>query len=89
MKRKPRYTLEQHKALGRELFDMRERLCSLVVDLSGAYPATCRGYHYLHKAIDGLDLARCALDEELFKENPDGGHELVHVYYPHKDDARE
>jgi len=80
---KPRYTMEQHKALGRELYEMRERLTHLIVDLSAAYPMTCRGYKNLCKAEHWLDMARSALDDELFREHGEQPTlELLRVYYP-------
>lgn len=80
---KPRYTMDQHKDLGRELYEMRERLTRLVIELSAAYPMSCRGYKHLVKAKRWLDQARSAMDDELFKEHGERpSHELLRVYYP-------
>ena len=74
---------ERHTELGKELKEMRNSVSKMIVEIGGAYPFTgarSRPYHHLNKALEHLDLLRVVLDDEVFREYPDGAN--TKIYYP-------
>lgn len=80
MARKPGLTRQQHIQLGAELAALRDEVQNRYVTVANAYPKTSRQSATLKKALDALDTARCALDNALALEDPDGFEPSV--YYP-------
>lgn len=85
--KKKGFTLEQHKAIGKELHAMRELLMAIEVSISHAYqlPMTRR----IDRALNQIDQARSDLDDCLCKEQREhieqeeiDGRKLTYVYYP-------
>jgi hypothetical protein len=80
MTKKPRLALEQHEELGRDLTEMRNRLQTHRVLLSGSYPRSDRHNEKmlrgLAKAVDAIDSARYAGESQLYAE----GHDASRAY---------
>jgi len=82
-KRKPGLTFERHRAIGKQLKDIRDDLTNLLVECSHAYPNTGeRGAQakWLNRAYHNIDRARCSLDSRLFEDHPQEAE--VGIYYP-------
>jgi hypothetical protein len=78
--KKPGLTLDEHKALAAQLYDMRNQLLTLMVETSHKYPKNSPLVKYLTAAGDQLDKARSKGDDFLAVEYPndfDPG-----IYYP-------
>jgi len=78
---KPRYTLEQHKKLGKKIKQFRYDLTMMQVSLGNAYP-----HKLLVPSLNKLDYAfenlKCKLDDLVCNENkelPDK--EVLSIYY--------
>lgn len=80
MPRKPGLTPRQHADLGAELAALRDAVLHRSVLVSNAYPNASKQAVELAKALKALDAARCALDNALYREDPDGFE--ASVYYP-------
>ena len=76
--KKPGLTLEQHEGLGQELQSMRDRLVSISVELSRAYPFKISDI--AKKAWVTLDQLRDVLDDKVHEENQ-SLKEASKVYY--------
>jgi hypothetical protein len=87
--KKTKLTLEQHRAIGLELAVMRDRLGNLWVKLANGYPY--RQVEKLNKAIKLIDVVRCEMDTQVYREFPNGeGFEsLKYVYYPTQEKRQE
>ena len=78
------FTLEQHKAIAKELCATKDLLMAILVSVSQAYPLTVSSR--INKAVDNIDRARSKLDDCLFQEShrreePDDP-KLGYIYYP-------
>jgi len=81
-----RLTLEQHKEIGKELHQIRNRLTGLVLKVGDTYPHVSGLYKCASEAVNALDTLRSRLDSQLFEEHREiGTRELTRVYYPEKD----
>jgi hypothetical protein len=80
---KPGYTLEQHERLGKELQAIRDRLVTIQVELSHAYPIKLAGLVGI--ASDAVDKLRLVLDEQVCREHQ-GSSESLKIYLrkPHE-----
>jgi hypothetical protein len=78
---KKRLTRAQHAKLGKELKKMRDRLGKLTVELDQSYPHSVSDL--AHRAQSAVDKLRSRLDDEVFRENPDGTTKSnAGFYYP-------
>lgn len=87
MPKKPRYTIEQHVALGKELQTIQERLTKIHRDLFESYPAKLADL--IRPADNALIKLRQALENEVYKENPGWKQDRLNPYlwaYPPSDD---
>ena len=79
--KKPGFTIEKHKQVASELFQMRERLADLSNELTAAYPVKISGLAKV--ARDAVDALRCQLDNLVAREQlMDEG--ATRIYYPVK-----
>ena len=78
MSKKPGLPLEQHEKLGLELQVMRDRLVSITVELSKAYPHKISDI--ASKAYQVIDSLRNVLDDKVCGENPNFKN-ATKVYY--------
>jgi hypothetical protein len=79
---KPALTLDEHKALGAELYAMHERVLAIATDLGERYPARLRETG--NRTAVGVTALAHALDDVLWKEQRglvDRG-TLSAVYFP-------
>ncbi len=83
MARRPGLTPTQHQELGAELAALRDAVLHRSVLVAGAYPNASKQSIEMGKALKSLDAARCALDNALAQEDPDGFEPKV--YYPGDD----
>ena len=67
--RKPRFTIEEHDNLGKELFAMRDRIIDIHIQLSKAYPYKTNVPGKASKVLESIDALRCRLDDMVFIEN--------------------
>ncbi len=70
MKRKARFTFEQHRAAGRDLCSAREVLVNLQCRLSNCYGKTKPVAHKAQDAVRAVDALRYLLDEIVLHEHP-------------------
>lgn len=80
MAKKPGLDFDEHEALGRELWELRNRLLQISVRLSNAYAKTSRVDRAGQLAVSRVDALRSALDDECALEHPDRF--TPAVYYP-------
>lgn len=81
MKKRPPLSLDEHRQLGLELSEMRNRMVTLAVDLSGRYRQT-RSPRRALRAQAALDDLRSELDNQLLRDHPDDFEPRVY-YRPH------
>jgi len=80
-------SLERHKEIGKELFEMRESLGRLLVEIGHAYPVTGergRQFYRLNRALRELDMARSVLEDRCFEDC--GSATDLNIYYGHGHD---
>lgn len=77
MAKKSRYTLKQHEAAGRELQLIQNKLSTLNVEISKAYPVSTRASLLATRAEDAIRKLRDLLNNLSYQENP--GHK--HNFY--------
>ena len=81
--RLPGISWEEHLKLGRELYEMNERLTRLHVEVGNAYGVSSRVSKCLARAAESLSKLRSELDNRVCSEYPNrSDHEVTHVYYP-------
>jgi hypothetical protein len=74
-------SLDDHRLLGRELYEIRIFATSrLSVDLSNRYGTSKRVSRLAHRLHVDLDALRCELDSQLARDHPDDFD--PRVYYP-------
>jgi len=79
--KKPVLTLDEHRALGAELWAARRRYDDLAADLSDRYPA--RVSEASHRVAQMIDTLRGVLDGLLFREQRGQDRSQLHaIYYP-------
>jgi len=79
--KKPVLTLDEHRALGTELWAARRRFDDLAADLSDRYPA--RVGESAHRVAQMIDTLRGVLDGLLYREQRGQDRSQLHaVYYP-------
>lgn len=79
--KKPGLTRDEHTTLGEELAAIRDRLGSIAVQLSPAYPNRIAGLAL--KARATVDKLRSELDSRVFEEYPGLSTKgNIGVYYP-------
>lgn len=67
--KKTGYTFEQHEKLGKELYDMRNSLINITVDLSKSYYLKDKAATLANKAVHAIDELICSMDGLMFKEH--------------------
>ena len=75
-KRKPRYTLMEHREAGKMLKAMYRWTVHLSVDLSHHYPVT-QVEKPARRLIDAIMALRCRLDDLVCEEHPDKPNSVV------------
>ncbi len=79
LKRK-KYTLEQHRELGKELKHIRRRLQEINIEFLNTYGL--KKTRVVDQAISRIDHFRSILDDILFREHPDRPYaDLKDIYY--------
>lgn len=73
-----RMTISDHQRLGPELFELRNRLLSVAVEVYGALPKSSASAKAAHRAVAAVDRLRCELDNEACGL-PEGS---PRIYYP-------
>jgi hypothetical protein len=81
---KPKFTFEEHVEMGRMLAAISDDLTQRSTKVGGAYPASSAPVKRLRAAVKALGEARSALDDVLFREQPEQAETTV--YYPHAED---
>jgi hypothetical protein len=75
---------DQHTELGEELARMRDRLGTITVQLSHAYPQTVADL--AGRAQTAVDRLRSKLDDVVFSEYPDLSTKgNISIYFPKRD----
>jgi|LGOV01.1.fsa_nt_gb hypothetical protein len=84
MPKKSGITIEEHRQLGQELFQIRESLVKLSADLSKAYPLKLASL--ATDAWQAVDALRSKLEDQVCRENP-ADDAAIDMYYhlPAKD----
>ena len=79
------FSFGRHQLVGRELYDMRERLQSLLIEIGKAYGKTSKARKLADIAIKRIDKLRHHLEDLVSKENPDRrkDREVSRCYHPH------
>lgn len=80
MAKKPRFTIEQHEKMAKELLFLRDRIGQISVAISEAYPFSLGLCDLATKAQKNIDEMRNRLDSEIHIENRSRGN-LAKVYY--------
>ena len=84
MAKKPGLSIEEHRQLGQELFQMRESLVKLTETLSKAYPQPLSSL--ADNAWQAVDAIRSKLEDQVCRENPEDNAALSMYYHlPAKD----
>ena len=77
-------SLEEHRKLGIEYYDLKDKLIEIIIPLRNAYPdADAKGL----AVIDALEAFRSAMDNILCREYPQIPG-IEHLYYPGKPGRR-
>jgi hypothetical protein len=86
---KQRFTLEEHRQIGRELHDLSEHLARLASELGNRFPLADGYYVKLRQAGKQLNSVRSRLEDAMFKdcarevrEAEAAGENMIDVYYP-------
>ncbi|HEQ71009.1 MAG TPA: hypothetical protein ENN69_00840 [Spirochaetia bacterium] len=79
-RKKPGFTLDEHRFVGRELFDLRDRILQLYVKTGNAYALKEPAAGLLNRALHALDKARSELENRMFEQHGDAGR--IDYYYP-------
>lgn len=80
---KKRFTLEDHKTIGRDLKEISTALMKIHIKVASAYGKSKTESRALSLSVKQIGKARCDLEEELFLENignTESG--LTNIYYP-------
>lgn len=80
MKTRRELTIDEHTALGKELWDMRNTLISRTVQICKAYGSSKKSTKLADKACSMLDKLRCEMDSQFCRDYPDKF--TTHIYYP-------
>jgi hypothetical protein len=80
MMQKKGLTIERHKELGQELFDIRDKLVNISCELGRAYPVKAGFDRQLGQVIQKIDAVRGMLDEHFYNEHPKDFN--IRIYYP-------
>ncbi len=67
---KPRFSLEKHQEVGKELQVNRNYLSGLSVEICNAYPKRSKECRRATKALNAIDELRSSLDNCFCKEYP-------------------
>lgn len=78
--RKKGFTLAQHRETGPRLWEIREYLSRLTVEVSAAYPLRTKAASKALQAVEAVDALRSKLDDLIGEENP-GLEDVNDVYY--------
>jgi hypothetical protein len=82
---KARFTIEDHRAIGRDLSKARSIIMKALIKIDHHYPKSIFEKK-MTSAMDAIDSVRCKLDSELYRENPDMEHlDLAIIYYGKED----
>lgn len=85
-KRKTGFDASQHETAGRVLAGIVDYLSGLFVQISNAYGTssrvTRRAGTRLRRATAKLHELRSEMENQLYREQPEGGRERTKVYYP-------
>lgn len=82
MAKKPRFTLKQHEALGRELQEIQNKLSRIETSLFSAYPISSRVPALAGRAVESVRALRYRLDDLVCQENtqiPDIGQRKIYL----------
>jgi len=80
MNKKPGFTLDEHRTMGRELYDVSRILSRTSVATSNTYANKDRAAAGLSRALQQVNKARSALEERMFAEY--GDRAALGIYYP-------
>jgi hypothetical protein len=78
--KKPRFNMEQHEKMAKELLFLRDRIGQISAVISKAYPFSLGICDQADKAQRNIDEMRNRLDSEVHGENRSMGN-LARVYY--------
>jgi hypothetical protein len=77
---KPRLTAQRHQEIGAELYEIRNRLLKLGIEVANSYPKNGKFARYMLRMHFAVDTARAWGDAESCREYPDTWE--THWYYP-------
>jgi hypothetical protein len=80
--KRPRFTLEQHRALGRVLRALEEELKPRVTQVLNHYPKNSGEAHSMESLLESLRRARHKMLEALLNEHPNSDENLNAFYFP-------
>jgi len=60
--KKPPLSIDEHRAIGLELFHLRNRIQTLMIDVANRYHKTSRTSRTAMKACKAMDSLRCQMD---------------------------
>lgn len=78
--RKPGFTIEQHREVGRELRRMQQSLVYLEVALARAYGKTKPMVHHTRQVVKAIAALRSRLDGLVCGEHP-RDRDVIYCYY--------
>ena len=80
MPTKKRLTIDEHKQIAAQLFQIREQLIHISVMVLNAYPHKRKFVSLPGKAMNMIDQLRSDLEDEMFEDFPNQAD--VYIYYP-------
>lgn len=87
MAKNGRFTLAEHRELGRELYERRHQLLRTANTISNTYGIGTMVSRRAHKAVAQLEQMRSSLDGQFARDFP--GSYCPDVYYPGPDGDRD
>ena len=69
--KKERLSIEDHRRIAAELFQVRDLAMKNLSVLSGAYPFASRQVKQIERVLKATDAVRCKLDDEYCREYPE------------------
>lgn len=80
MKRKPGYTIDEHKVMAKVIRGVHAELQTRYIELCSKYPMNSRLSRLAESSVKGIERLRCELDNVICSEHPEDRN-IGSVYY--------
>lgn len=80
MKRKPGYTIDEHKAMAKVIREVHAELQTRYVELCSKYPMSSRVARLAERSVKEIERLRCELDNVICSEHSEDRN-IGSVYY--------